>query len=288
MVQIPVEFKNETIFNKLPVLLYAGQISDEPDWKFPSHKHDDLSEIIYISEGEGEFIIGNKLYQGKKGNILIYNRGVIHDEKSNPDNPLKTYFCGIGNLELKGLNKGCIIPEHVEPVINADNYTHKIETYISEIFEECNLQVMGYETICQNLLVSLIVLILRIVNVFSESREIIERCSPLGNRIKEIKEYIDRNYTRDISLGHIADRLYISQDYLSHVFKNETGYSPINYLINRRVGEAKKLLLTTDMSIQQISLEVGYENTGYFSTLFKKIAGISPGMFRDKNRSGKR
>jgi quercetin dioxygenase-like cupin family protein len=61
MVQIPVEFKNETIFNKLPVLLYAGQISDEPDWKFPSHKHDDLSEIIYISEGEGEFIIGNKL-----------------------------------------------------------------------------------------------------------------------------------------------------------------------------------------------------------------------------------
>lgn len=281
MVQIPVKKPDNKIvkFKKLPVLVYAGQISDEPDWKFPSHKHDNISEVIYISKGEGEFIINNKFYKAKKGDILVYNKGIIHDEKSNPNNPLKTYFCGIGNIHIVGLEEGCIIPNNTEPLVNADKYSFKIESYISSIFEECSSQVPGYEIVCQNLLTSLIILILRIVNTY-ESKKTSTNLSSLGSKIKE---YIDKNYTRDISLKEIANRLYISQDYLSHVFKNETGYSPINYMINRRVGEAKKLLLTTNMTIQQISLEVGYENANYFSMLFKRITGLSPGRFREEN-----
>jgi len=282
MVQIPLNKSDNKIFKSgnLPVLFYAGQISDEPEWKFPSHKHDDLSEIIYISEGEGEFIIDNRFYRAGKNDILIYNKGIIHDEKSDHLNPLKTYFCGIGNLYINGVEEGCIIPTDARPVIKADKYSYKIESYISDIFEEISSQIMGYETICQSLVVSLIVLILRIINI-QHDKVTFREIGPLGN---QIKEYIDKNYIRNISIDKIADRLYISRDYLSHVFKNETGYSPINYMINRRIGEAKRLLLTTEMTIQQISMEVGYLNANYFSMLFKKVTGISPGHFRGENK----
>ena len=95
----------------------------------------------------------------------------------------------------------------------------------------------------------------------------------------------NENYAKNISLKNIADELYISPDYLSHVFKNETGISPINYVITKRIGEAKKLLMTTDKNVQEISMEVGYENTNYFSLLFKKTTTLSPSTFRKKNRS---
>jgi YesN/AraC family two-component response regulator len=58
----------------------------------------------------------------------------------------------------------------------------------------------------------------------------------------------------------------------------------INYLITRRVAEAKKLLLTTNATVEEISRQVGYENSNYFSMLFKKINGTSPGRFRQENK----
>ena len=268
-------FKN----NKLPILLYAGQISDEPTWRFPAHSHDNLSEIIYVKEGEGDFIVDNVLYRAKKGDILVYNKSVVHDEKSDPEKPLRTYFCGISNLFLKDCEEGCLIPAGVKPIINADKYSYKVESYISSIFEECYSQIMGYETICQNLIISLIILIKRIMNTDIGLREEPDM-TILGTKIKE---YIDKNYTKDISINDIANSLYISRHYLSHVFKDDTGTSPVNYIIDRRIGQARKLLLTTNKTIQQISYDVGYENTNYFSMLFKRKTGITPGEFRKEN-----
>lgn len=282
MVQIPVNNYENQIFklNKLPVLLYAGQISDDPTWNFSSHKHDDLSEIIYISQGEGTFIINDRTYTAKKGDILIYNNGIIHEEHSNPSNPLKTYFCGIGNLEINGIPEGHIISPHLEPVIHAGEYLHKIETYISDIFEECYSQILGYELICQHLLVSLILMVHRIISTDEHTK----MCQDPNSMGYKIKGYIDKNYTQNISLNEIANRLYISQHYLSHIFKSETGYSPINYMISRRIADAKKLLMTTDMTVQEISSNVGYENPNYFTMLFKKVTGVSPVKFKEMNR----
>jgi AraC-like DNA-binding protein/mannose-6-phosphate isomerase-like protein (cupin superfamily) len=281
MVQIALNQTDNSLFksSQMPILLYAGQIADEPEWTFPSHKHDELCEIIYISEGEGDFIIDNHSYNAQKGDILVYNQGIIHDEKSNPQKPLKTYFCGVGALAIKGLADGFLIPNHRAPVIHADKYSYKIENYFSNIFEECSSQVLGFETISQHLLVSLIILIIRITTASEDPA--MNSPDSLGYRIKE---YIDKNYTREISLDDIANHLYLSPYYISHIFKKEVGLSTINYLITRRVGEAKKLLLTTDATIEEISRQVGYENSNYFAMLFKKITGTSPGKFRQENK----
>jgi AraC-like DNA-binding protein/mannose-6-phosphate isomerase-like protein (cupin superfamily) len=263
---------------KLPTLIYAGHISNEPDWKFPSHKHDDLSEIIYISEGEGTFIINDQKHLAKKGDILIYNRGVIHEEFSNPANPLKTYFCGVGNLFIEGIEEGHMIPSDISPIISSGKYAYKIESYITDIFEESYSQVLGYDIICQNLLTSLISMIIRII----KSESSIYHSDAQDSLVYKLKQYIDKNYTKNITLNDMADQLYISQYYLSHIFKKETSYSPINYLINCRIGEAKRLLFSTDMKVHDIAKYVGYENANYFTMLFKKITGESPKQFRQK------
>ncbi|WP_413300823.1 AraC family transcriptional regulator [Bacillus sp. 1P10SD] len=275
-----VYVNNPLKINKPPVLVYSGQVGGNPNWNFPSHKHDDLSEIIYICEGEGTFIINNKSYTAREGDILIYNSRIIHEEYSNPTNPLKTFFCGISNLDIDQLKKLEIIPSNVEPVIRKNEYSKQIGTYLSQIFEESSLQAAGYEIICQGLLISSIALIHRSITLQNNKNETKES-KTLAHRIKE---FIDKNYKKNIKLEDIADELFINKYYLSHVFKEQMQISPINYLINRRMGEAKNLLVSTELKIGEIARILGYDNPNYFTLLFKKTTGETPKQFKESHK----
>jgi len=267
-------------FKKPPILAYAGQVEGNPNWNFPGHKHDDLSEIIYICEGEGTFIINNKSYTAKEGDILVYNAGIIHEEYSNPANPLVTFFCGISNLAIDQLKELSIIPYDLEPVIRKNEYSSSIKSFFTQIFEESSLKAAGYEIICQGLLTSSIALIHRVLklqNITSEKEE----SNTIAHRIKE---FIDKNYKKNIKLEDIADALFINKYYLSHVFKEQMKISPINYLINRRIGEAKNLLVSTELKIGEIARIMGYDNPNYFTLLFKKMTGETPKQFKENHK----
>lgn len=68
----------------------------------------------------------------------------------------------------------------------------------------------------------------------------------------------------------MGEALHISPYYLSHVFKQMSGYSPVQYLLRRRIGEAQTLLITTDLSITRIAEMVGYDTQSYFNLRFTK------------------
>ena len=83
-----------------------------------------------------------------------------------------------------------------------------------------------------------------------------------------------------ITLQSMGEALHISPYYLSHVFKQMSGYSPVQYLLRRRIGEAQTLLITTDLSITRIAEMVGYDTQSYFNLQFTKNVGMPPGKFR--------
>lgn len=270
---------NKPLLVENPILLYSGFVTDEPEWCYKEHSHP-FCEVIYICGGSGEFIINGTNYTGSEGDILIYNEGTLHEERSNPANPLKTYFCGIANINLSSLKKDHIIPDAISPVIKAGKYSTKFETYISDLIKESSNKISGYETVCSNLLSSIIIFILRVAGI-AENETHLDFTPKLSN---ETKEYIDKYYSQNITLLELAKNLYISKYYLSHVFKNDTGFSPIQYLMKRRIEEAKKLLLFSDFSVNEIALTVGYEDPNYFSVIFKKAIGSSPIQYRKNGK----
>ncbi|MDK2829384.1 MAG: hypothetical protein PWP67_2204 [Clostridium butyricum] len=87
----------------------------------------------------------------------------------------------------------------------------------------------------------------------------------------------------NISLDDMSRNMYLSSVYISKVFKEKTGESPINYLINLRLEKAKDLLLSTESPVKVIAQAVGYTDAYYFSKLFKKYYGYSPCKFRAIN-----
>jgi AraC-like DNA-binding protein len=98
--------------------------------------------------------------------------------------------------------------------------------------------------------------------------------------LKEIKEYIESHFSEKITLDNLAAQFYINKFYLSRLFKEQFGISVNNYLLQLRTTRAKQLLRFSDLSIEQIGQRCGMDDANYFSRMFKKIEGSTPGEYR--------
>lgn len=98
--------------------------------------------------------------------------------------------------------------------------------------------------------------------------------------VRKAMAYIHEHYTEPISRHDLARYVSMSDDYLTHCFRQELGMTPIAYLNRFRVTQAKRLLTETNRSITAIALDVGFSTSGYFSRMFHREVGASPETFR--------
>lgn len=104
----------------------------------------------------------------------------------------------------------------------------------------------------------------------------------LPHYVVQLKAALDTHYASPFSLEYYEKLYQISRYRLCRDFSQAFHTPPLRYLTEKRISAAKKLLLTTDLSIQQISNRVGYDNVNHFIHLFKKNTGETPGVFRQK------
>ena len=100
--------------------------------------------------------------------------------------------------------------------------------------------------------------------------------------IERAKKYILENYRENIDRNDVAAVTFVTPNYLSKLFKNNMNMNLREYINQLRIEEAKRLLLSTEMSVSEIASYVGYYNISYFSTVFHKIVGVSPFSWRNQ------
>ncbi|MBU9721526.1 MULTISPECIES: response regulator transcription factor [Bacillaceae] len=98
--------------------------------------------------------------------------------------------------------------------------------------------------------------------------------------IKEVMTYIDDNLDHQLSLSEVAERVHLNPSYLSALFKEKTNLNFSQYVTRSRIQKAKHLLLTTELTINEISEAVGYQTPKYFTRLFKESVEMTPNQFR--------
>ncbi len=111
-----------------------------------------------------------------------------------------------------------------------------------------------------------------------------EKNSKNLKRLKGIIQYLNDNYTENITLEAIAKREYLSASYLSHFFEKNMGISLFNYLSGIRLRHAVSDLLHTDLTIEQIAVNNGFSNSRYFVSLFKKEYGVLPKQYKKEQK----
>lgn len=98
--------------------------------------------------------------------------------------------------------------------------------------------------------------------------------------VSKALQIIKENFNKSIKIEDISNTLHISKFYLSRVFKNSLGITPIEYLIRFRIDKSKGFLRQTDLSVNEISKMVGLESSSYFITLFRRYENVSPLEYR--------
>ena len=107
----------------------------------------------------------------------------------------------------------------------------------------------------------------------SRYEKINSACHPI---MLEVQKYIKSHYTQQIRQQQIADYFFINKEYLSRKFKQEFQISMVDYINQLRIDKAKELLLAPSAKVNEVALAVGFSDEKYFSTVFKKITGMSP------------
>ena len=287
----------EPLFEKgtSPVLRYICKISPEASQVHTRvmHAHEDLAELVFIFSGASRYLVHDRQVPVQGGDLLIYNRGVVHDEYAPRDSGIGYYCAGISNIRLPGLPENVLIEPRKDYVFHTGAHSDEIRVLMDMMYDNLTGRVPNAERICDSLMHALIDMVLLVVREQDEENAVGRADGRTGSDERaaeggpqefslQIKEYIDSHYREPLTLETIGSALHLSPWYLSHLFKEMTGYSPFQYLARRRIGEAQTLLISTDASITDIAFQVGYETQSYFNAQFTKHVGMPPKQFRKK------
>jgi len=114
--------------------------------------------------------------------------------------------------------------------------------------------------------------------------EVIQEPRLPAPRLKRVLEYVDAHLGENITLADLAQNSNLSLYYFATLFKKSTGLSPHRYILHRRVSRAQQLLQTTDLSVLDVSLDLGFQHQNNFARAFRRVTGMTPTGFRHSNR----
>ncbi len=276
MIQCFVKKEYEAPFGLTrPPRLFSVSRTDEKASAHPRvmHAHDDLVEIVLVRGGESRYFVGGTPYDARRGDLFIFNSRVVHDEPSGPDRPVATSSLALGGLAVPGLRENTLIPEDASPVCRlSEQQTLRLERLYDVLYDELTA---GNDDGAHHLLMAILTLVEQFRTALADGST--QDANVFARRIKD---YIDRHFAEEFSLQQMADALHVSPYYLAHVCKEATGYSPLQYVLRRRIGEAQTLLITTDLPVTRIAAQVGYDNPSHFNAQFSKAVGMPPRTFR--------
>ena len=107
--------------------------------------------------------------------------------------------------------------------------------------------------------------------------------APLARHLLRARDLADRSFSEPLDLEALAREAHVSSRHFSRSFRRTFGETPYQYLLTRRLERARHLLRTTELSVAEICLEVGFTSVGSFTTTFRRRVGVSPTAYRRAN-----
>ncbi|OQY32873.1 MAG: hypothetical protein B6241_09780 [Spirochaetaceae bacterium 4572_59] len=230
----------------------------------------------YIIEGKGTLMINNHSYSITEGDVFILQKNSIHDYTAAPPYPwTKVWFEVNGSFvddlfHLYNLESCYYIP--LTPL--KDIFQSILESCINND-PKSNKDWDDFPLYLHKLLSSL--------KESSNNKNSYNQCE--DHSIRQVTEYISNNFMKPVSLDDIANEVALSVPGIIRKFRKETGVTPYQFLLQKRMDHARMLLKQTDLTICRIAHDSGFNDTYHFSRIFKQRFNLSPGKYRKKIHS---
>ena len=255
--------------------------------RFPEHTHDYI-EAVYMCAGETTHVINGKEILLRSGELLILGRNARQEILPAGEGDIAVNFIiqpafFDKTLEMLGAEETPIKKFLISSLFDGD-YRGYLHFKVTGVLPVQNLIENLIWTLLHNTSnkrninqITMGLLFMQLLNhtdkLSRESRE--------DAAIMDILRYIDENY-KDGSLTHAAELLHYDFYWLSHEIKNRTGKTYTEHLQEKRLSQSAFLLRNTDLSVEEISIAVGYENKSYFHRIFTSKFGTTPKKYRNE------
>lgn len=275
--------------NDFPFKLFHSEMPPFYNMNKTFHWHDCL-EISYVKKGTGKYYVENREVYVEAGDIIIINNiephylEVFNEGMYQPViifNP--SLICSNNKLSFDYnylqpfFDRGTDFPNKLS---SNDPFTEEIMSELIQIENEYENKSEAYQLIIKSILLTIMAKLIR--KYISSDKNTANFANKRINLIKvqEVMEYINSNFSENITLDGISSKFYLSPQYFSTIFKRLTGINFLDYLNNTRINHALSLLQNTDKKIVTVAGDCGFNNTNHFNNTFKKITGKTPSEFR--------
>ncbi|QUH28383.1 AraC family transcriptional regulator [Vallitalea guaymasensis] len=247
------------------------------------HKHDEI-EIMYVIKGRCTIRTEEQKYILKKGDFILLDANVPHalivDEEET---------CRMLNIEfrfIKSVTRYLTFGELVSQVKSVRTMLEMKKSHIQlidtgEVYNDLHKIINELNQNKENLMIQILLMQLMI----DVSRQLVhftdQSISSKNKYVKKAIEYLYHHYDCDIKVSHIAESINIHEGYLYRIFKQSTGKTIMNYLMEIRLDKAKLMLENTDVSITDIAEYIGINSRQYFTYIFKRYYKLTPSNYRN-------
>lgn len=266
--------------SELPVKIFYSSVQE-----YPLHWHNCI-EIIYVLKGRIKISSNTDNFEISENQLEIINIDEAHSISSDDENKLLLFH--IDPLFFAKYYKDVANIFFYTDSSSIDSQTgdeyNELRTFLSELLYEYVQKQENYDEEIESILINLL---FHLINNFHyllyEQEELKDNKAQL-ERYHRISTYIYTNYNKNITLQEIAKKEFLSPHYLSHEIKYATGSNFTDILNLTRIEESIKFLLASDMSISEISDEVGFSHVRYLNKHFKIRYNCTPLQFKRKNK----
>ncbi|MBE1442518.1 MULTISPECIES: AraC family transcriptional regulator [unclassified Paenibacillus] len=262
------------------------------------HGHD-FVELVYVVRGEAQHVFEGSFYDIRSGDVFIINPGEVHTYSIKPGKEIEIINC----LFLSDLIQGKWLQElgvsqsmdyfYVHPFLDKRERFHRClnlngqdatrtQFLLETIIHEFENRQPGFEPLIRLQMVELLILLSRAYrHAEGQSGREHVRSSAKQLLVRRICGYLERYYDKKISISDLCELFNISSRQLNRIFKESLGMTVVDMIHRIRIERAKHLLLETDEKVITIAGRVGYEDPAFFSRLFHREVGCSPGKYRE-------
>jgi AraC family L-rhamnose operon transcriptional activator RhaR len=289
----PIAPARFTDLGQLPVTVRLGSYTAQAlNWGFIEprwwrnflHTHS-FFEICYAYAGRGTFQMLGKTYQVKAGDVFVAKPGEPHEIISDRRQPLGIYFWSYTLIRGK-LADSSPIDALLEAFGRSTRWISRdapgMKRTLELLTEEAVKRSAGFPLVIDGLVAKLLLDTARAVVDEPMRSEQVEppAATETEAAVRTACRYIRDNLARSIGVRDIAAQVHFSERHLGRLFHQARGMSIMDYVTNARMEAAGQLLLDQQSPVKKVAAAVGYPDVHYFTTLFRKRNGVTPGAFR--------
>ncbi|MCW3090626.1 MAG: transcriptional regulator, AraC family [Ferruginibacter sp.] len=228
--------------------------------------------LFYCVDGAGWYKLGDKEYKVSANEFFILPQNVAHAYGSSEEDPWSIYWIHFGGEQLPQFNDLLTVQTHFKPV-----YIKSSDEIFKEFSKIYKTLELGYSI--DNLLFANMCLLHFISLFIYNSKHFVVKQDKV-NCIDSAILYMQDRLEENIVLNELSNLYNYSTSRFSSLFKQKTGYAPIDYFIQMKMQKATQQLDFTDHSVKEIAFSMGFDDPHYFSRRFTKVIGMSPTRYR--------